>query len=457
MPALLSGVIRSLATGPFDPASLSAATSDELESILRVLDSTTRAILSTDDDSDAAEELVAMAAVHPAREVRLTITSVLAQHGPRTDSQRELLAWAINDVDDEIARLAIIACERHRLDQALPELYDSLGRSAVRTGGELASISDVRAHLVARAMRALAPSDVPAQELARQLQAHALTPPEQPTEDTEGMLVVPGGVARLGLRAGMVTPGWFAPEPLMLGEDRVQVAPFYIDAKPVTNADYDTFVAASADANHRHCHPDEPPGTDHRRSTLLDWWAAPDHPCTGVSWFDAFSFAAYHGKELPTEAQWEYAAGGEEGLAYPWGERFVPDSCRWLGTSTGEPVTSAAVWKQIVVRALEDDRLERTAAVGSYPAASSPFGVLDLTGNVWEWTRSRHLDGADIEPRGWNPTDPRMQGDWTALACVKGGSWASGGDLLLNQYRGRRWRQLRGPEVGFRCVVAAEG
>jgi formylglycine-generating enzyme required for sulfatase activity len=79
-----------------------------------------------------------------------------------------------------------------------------------------------------------------------------------------------------------------------------------------------------------------------------------------------------------------------------------------------------------------------------------------MAGNAWEWTRSRHLDGADVQPRGWSPGDPRLRGDWTAVACVKGGSWASAPDMLLNAYRGRMPLHRRSSEVGFRCVVPAE-
>ena len=134
---------------------------------------------------------------------------------------------------------------------------------------------------------------------------------------------------------------------------------FYIDKYPVTNRQFDEFLKAS------HYHPAD----DH--NFLKDWkdgkypggWD--NRPVTWVSLEDARAYAKWAGKRLPHEWEWQYAAQGLDGRIYPWGERWC-DEC---------------------VPPQDHSRdLSGPAAVDAFPKGASPFGVMDLTGNVWQWT-----------------------------------------------------------------------
>jgi formylglycine-generating enzyme required for sulfatase activity len=161
-------------------------------------------------------------------------------------------------------------------------------------------------------------------------------------EDSKLMTLVEPGLTRLGPQA----------EPLWLPG-------FYIDVYPTTNADYARFLAA----------------TEHRPPA--HWPAGrftpdqADHPVVGVSWRDAYDYARWAAKTLPSAAQWEKAARGPSGASYPWGEGPSPARCN-----------------------VRESRIKGTTPVDWYENAISPYGVYDLCGNVWEWT-------ATPGPRGW--------------------------------------------------------
>src|SRR6202012_3540927 len=142
-------------------------------------------------------------------------------------------------------------------------------------------------------------------------------------------------------------------------EHLLHLKSFYIDKYPVTNAEYKKFVDAGV------YHPKDALNylRDWKDGTYPSGWA--DKPVTWVSLEDARAYAAWAGKRLPHEWEWQYAAQGNDGRTYPWGNE----------------------WNAAAVPAPDKNRTMRGPdSVSAHPAGASPFGVMDLVGNVWQWT-----------------------------------------------------------------------
>ena len=208
---------------------------------------------------------------------------------------------------------------------------------------------------------------------------------------------------------------------------------FWIDRTEVTNAQYRQCVEAGI------C--EEPTTCDWGTPTYRDGSKA-DHPVVCVNWDDARTYCQWAGKRLPTEAEWEKAARGTDGLLYPWGDTF-----------DGRLVNLCDIRCELERRDEDwDDGYAETAPVGSYADGASPYGALDMAGNAWEWV-SDWYDGDyyDVSPQS-NPPGPNTGTDKVA----RGGAW----DGLWTYTRAATRREHdpsdRGSIFGFRCCVAAE-
>ncbi len=275
---------------------------------------------------------------------------------------------------------------------------------------------------------------VPLQSLSKEWKP--LLQSMQPVESTpnagtapEGMVAIPGGEFEFVV-TGVEIEGqtWAGLDVQYPWEDcprrshrrRMQLAPYYIDRTPVTNAQFEAFLRDSSyqpnDAHHflRHWIGAAPP----------PGWQ--DKPVTWVSIEDARAYAKWAGKRLPREWEWQFAAQGNDGRIYPWGNDW-----------RGDAAPAAHCGRELLP----------PADVGAHPSGASVFGVLDLVGNVWQWTdefRDEHTRAAIL--RGGSSWQPQTS-HWyfpQAHRLDQHGKY-----LLMAPCKDRAG------SIGFRCVVDA--
>jgi formylglycine-generating enzyme len=316
----------------------------------------------------------------------------------------------------------------------------------------------------------------------------------QTDASSDGMVRIPGGTFRMGSDDHY---------PEEAPAHRVTVADFWIDQTPVTNRQFKEFVKATGHVTFAEIPPDpkdypgalpdmlyagslvfSPPA---RVTNLRDWsqwwefmkgadWRHPYgpksninahdlHPVVHVCFSDALAYAKWAGKDLPTEAEWEFAArGGLDDAEFAWGDDFMPGGAHMANTWQGE----------FPSQNLGEDGYERTSPVTAFPP--NGYGLHDMIGNVWEWTSDWYAPKHEADapkaccipenPRGGKQEgsyDPRLPNIRIPRKVLKGGS-----HLCAPNYCRRYRPAARHAEaidtstshVGFRCVrrtPAAEG
>src|SRR5215510_14927320 len=223
------------------------------------------------------------------------------------------------------------------------------------------------------------------------------------------------------------TPGSPAPAPspappkLHAQDSEVKPLPkvfldsFYLDKFEVTNGRFAKFVEAIQS---------EPPWGFADKETPV---VRPDQPVRWVNWMDAIGYCLWVGKRLPTEAEWEKAARGSDGRAYPWGNDPPTPAHAVFGLKEGSDTVSA---------------------IGNRDKGKSPYGVHDLAGNLYEWT----TDWYDEEFYSKNPAiNPKGPSEGTAKV-QRGGSYINGAYRLRSSFRTKGDPTEHDPNVGFRCA-----
>ena len=173
--------------------------------------------------------------------------------------------------------------------------------------------------------------------------------------------------------------------------------------------------------------------------------AQDDHPVVQVSWEDAMAYCRWVGGRLPTEAQWEKAARGTDGRRFPWGDEFNGTYLNY-----GDQRCPVERWRDTDY----DDGYAYTSPVGSYPEGASPYGVLDMAGNVWDWTYDWYDEDYYENSPNRNPMGPESG----RVRSMRGGAWYDGEpEGWVNcVVRHQNPSNDRYEDVGFRCVLPAD-
>lgn len=300
----------------------------------------------------------------------------------------------------------------------------------------------------------------------------------------DGMAFIAGGRFRMGSERHY-------PEEAPVRE--VAVGPFWMDRTTVTNAQFAAFVAATGHVTvaERPLDPADYPGaipellkpgalvfTKPRKPVghddMRNWWrylpgtswrhpegpgsairGRERYPVVHVAYEDALAFARWAGKDLPTEAEWEFAArGGLDGAVYCWGDEFRPGDRHMANTWQGNFPSENT----------RGDGYERLAPVGSFPA--NGYGLFDMAGNVWQWTKDWYAAtrtgssccGAEANDRegSYDPRQPQIR---IPRKVVKGGSFLCAPNYCLRYRPAARQPQMIDSamsHLGFRCITREE-
>jgi formylglycine-generating enzyme required for sulfatase activity len=440
-----------------DAAVLATLDDDAYANRLRALD---KAMEQHTDSDPLVRELCAMAVGHPDWNVRRLAVQTLAARFTGIAAAREAICAATHDDVDWVAFTAIKAAGEHRIPEAVEHMIrisgwpsnfskpgyarKPVGCGAAFTKQALWNFFDSRD-----------PDELRELEDRHFAEKHAAVTAARREPDLRDVVLVPGGPFIAGARAQEIGP--FQMDSTDNPLRAVELPAFHIDRTAVTNARYAEFLA-DAEGGGEFAHSDEPLGKDYIPAHWRDpRFNDPQQPVVGVDWYDAWAFARWAGGRLPSEDEWEKAARGTDGRTYPWGDDWdVGRAQSVLSAYDVAELTDLAKLEELLVRTTMEWPRRPVLPADVLPEGASPYGALNMAGNVWEITRTNFFSRTDMSPFFKGRRGPEFMNRPEAFHVLRGGTWTSPPVCLTTFYRGKDLLTDRHNEVGFRCVYDAK-
>lgn len=399
--------------------------------------------------------LVPLARRHPMWQVRRAAVETLAPLSEQSGEARSTIAACTHDPVDWVSFVAVEAAGRFRIREAIDDLVKICGwPSHFATPGFKRKPVGCGAAFTKRSLlQIFGTADT---ERLRRLEQEHLAPHARIVEkytrspDLTDAVFVPAGDFQAG---GPSVEDAFQMDS---GDNhpRTETLPaFWIDRHAVTNARYQNFLDAVGNSK-AYAHPDEPAGKDYRPAHWRDArFNRPELPVVGIDWYDAYAFASWAGGALPSELEWEKAARGTDGRPYPWGE-WNPARAHWVEAAFGAKPRDLAELEALLVSVTDSIPAIPVVAASALAESASPYGAVQMSGNVWEMTRTNFYSRDDMSPffKGRDYIEFMNRKD--ALYVIRGGAWTSPSICLRTYYRGKDLLTDRHNEIGFRCVYA---
>ncbi len=256
-----------------------------------------------------------------------------------------------------------------------------------------------------------------AEESPREPEPEPETPVRTPQPIEPEMVLIPAGEFLMGSDPEKDPRAYEAEQ----SQHGVYLPDYHIAKTPVTNAQYAAFVETSGYQPPNHWADGKlPDGKE-------------DYPVVYISWYDTMAYCRWLSEKngqayrLPSEAEWEKAARGTDGRIYPWGDAWDPDRCN-----------------------SKESGPDDTTLVDAYPDGASPYGILDMAGNVWEWTASLY------RPYPYDPTNGREELRAGGKRVLRGGAFYSTARRVRCAYRDSGYPDNWRGNYGFRVCVASQ-
>ncbi|RSM81613.1 protein kinase [Kibdelosporangium aridum] len=418
-----------------------------------------KALDESPDSDELVRTLCAWTAEHPDWNVRRIAVQTLGARFTGSAAAREAISEATHDDVDWVAFTAIKTAGEGRLPEAVEHMIRISGwpsnfsrpayaRKPVGCGAAFTK------QALWNYFGSRDPEQLRQMEDEHFADKHASIAAARRERDLRDAVLVPGGPFIAGANVDVIGPFQMdnTDNPLRV----VELRAFHIDRTTVTNARYAEFLA-EAMGSKEFAHPDEPEGKDYTPAHWRDpRFNDPAYPVVGVDWYDAWAFARWAGGRLPSEDEWEKAARGTDGRAYPWGNTWDASKAQSvLSAYEIDGLTDLAELEDLLTRTSLEWPRHPVVAADSNQSGASPYGALNMAGNVWELTRTNFFTRADMAPFFKGRKGSEFMNRPEAFHVLRGGTWTSPPVCLTTFYRGKDLLTDRHNEVGFRCVYDA--